>query len=92
MFIACDHCCLMELFTMPTAVVFSQCIGVGGYGCPSSFSARHMILASSALRKRAPSSASAADAATQLRIVAFVRTAPLRPMGHPSFGSNHKKK
>ena len=51
-----------------------------------------IIFASIALRKRAPSSASAADAATHLRMVQLVRMAPLRRMGHPSFGREPRKK
>ena len=53
---------------MPTAVVLSTWIGVGGCGCPNAWSVIRNTLASCALRKRAPSSASAAEAATSLRI------------------------
>ncbi len=46
-----------------------SCIGVGGYGFPSLFRVRQRTLASWALRKRGPNLASAADAATNLRMV-----------------------
>ena len=56
------------LFTIPTAVVLSTWVGVGGCGCPSSNSVKRMILASCVFKNNAPNSASAADAATNLRI------------------------
>ena len=51
-----------------------------------------IILASLALRKRAPSSASAADAATNRRMVHKMAMAPLSLMGLPSRGMLPKKK
>ncbi len=66
--IACDLCCLIVLLTIPTVVVLSMCIGVGGCGWLSSARISHNTLASCVFRKSAPSSASAAEAATSLRI------------------------
>jgi hypothetical protein len=42
------------LLMMPTVVVLLMCIGVGDCRCPSSLRVRRRILASWALRKRAP--------------------------------------
>ena len=36
----------MVPLTIPTAVVLSMCIGIGGCGCPSSLRVRHNIFAS----------------------------------------------
>ena len=52
------------LFTIPTAVELSMCIGVGGCGCPNSSNVNLKIFASFAFRNKALSSALAADAAT----------------------------
>ena len=60
---------LMVLITIPTVVVLLMCIGVGGCGCPSSARTSRKTFASCAFRKSAPSSASAADAATSLSMV-----------------------
>jgi hypothetical protein len=49
----------MVLLTSPTVIVLSMCIGVGGCGCPSLPRVKQRTLASWALRKRAPNSASA---------------------------------
>ena len=62
---------------MPTAVVLSMWIGVGGWGWPSSWSISGMILASWVLMKSAPNSASAADAATSFSMVHVMATLPL---------------
>ena len=65
-------------------------MGVDGCGWPSSSS---MILASLGLRKRAPSSASAAaDAATNRKMVHKIAMALLSLMGCPSLGMLPKKK
>ena len=77
---------------MPTAVVLSTCTGVGGCGCPNSFNISLMTFASWALRNRAPSSASAADAATSFSIEHVVKIFPFNLIGSPSFGKLHKKK
>ena len=87
-----DFCLLMVLLTIPTAVVLSMCIGIGGCGWPNSWRMIRMIFASCALRKRAPSSASAADAATILRIVQLTRMAPFNQIGESSRGSVPRKK
>jgi hypothetical protein len=47
-------------------------MGVGGCRCSSSTRTSHITFASCALRKSAPSSASAADAATSLRMVQVI--------------------
>ena len=87
-----ERCLLIVLFTMPTAVVLSKWMGVGGCGWPISSNVIWMILASKALRKRAPNLASAVDAATHLRMEDWVIMAPLRRMGHPSSGTEPRKK
>eukprot|EP00957_Ditylum_brightwellii_P131334 10017160-Ditylum_brightwellii.AAC.1 len=61
---AFDLRCRMFEFTIPCAVDLSTCIGVAGWGCPNSISAMHMGAASFAFSKRAPNSASAAEAIT----------------------------
>ena len=78
---ALERCRLTVLFVIPTAVALSQCMGVGGCGCPISCRMSLMILTSCALRNRAPSSASAAEAATSLRTEHRLRIAPLRKIG-----------
>ena len=80
------------LLTILTVVVLSTCIGVGGCVCPSSLRIRRMTLASCALRNSAPSSASAADAATSLRIVQVMWIAPLMMIGAASRGMLPRKK
>ena len=88
----CDRCRFTVLFAMPAAVVLSQCMGVGGCGWPSSSSVSLIIFASFAFKNIAPNSASAADAATNLRIVQSVRIGPFRRMGRLSSGSQPRKK
>jgi len=75
-----------------TAVVLLMWIDVGGCECPSSWRVNRSILASRALRKSAPSSASAADAATSFRMTQFMCMLPLRLMGLFSFGRLPRKK
>ena len=41
-----DLCLFIFLFTIPTALVLSMCIGVGSWGWPSSWSIRRMSRAS----------------------------------------------
>ena len=77
---------------MPTAVALSQCMGVGGCGWPRSSSASLIIFASFAFKNIAPNSASATDAATNLRIVQRVRIGPFRRMGRLSSGCQLRKK
>ena len=81
----------MVLFAMPTAVVLSMWMGVGGGGCPSSCNMIRMTSASLALRNKAPSSASAAEAVMHFKIVHDVSTAPLSRAGLPSWGTDPKK-
>ena len=54
----------MLLLTIPVTVVLSTCICVGGCGYPSSSRLKRSTLASLEFIKRAPSLASAAEAAT----------------------------
>eukprot|EP00957_Ditylum_brightwellii_P117206 8938703-Ditylum_brightwellii.AAC.1 len=68
---------------MPTVVELSHKIGVGGCGWLISCKASHMGLALQASRNKAPNSASAANAATSLRMVHKVCTASLRKMSLP---------
>ena len=86
-----DFCLLMVLSTMPTAVVLSMRIGMGGCGCPNSVSVSRMIRACCALRNRAPNSASAAEAATMRRIVHNEWMAPFSLIGLFSMGHQPKK-
>ena len=67
----------MMLVTMPRAVVFSVCIGVGG--CVFPISSRDWITGIDSLKlmNSAPSSASAVDDIISLVILAIVNTAPL---------------
>ena len=76
-----DRCLFTVLFAMPTAVELSQCIGVGGWGCPISSSVSQKIVACLQLRNNAPSSASAADATTNRKIAHNVKNAPFNLMG-----------
>ena len=77
---------------MPADVALSQCIVVGGCGWLSSSSVSLMIFASFAFKNIAPNLDSAADAATNLRILQSVRIGPFRRMGHLSSGSQPRKK
>ena len=69
MSIAYNRWHLIVLLTMPAVVVLSIWMGVGGCGCLVSSKMKRLILASCLFRNSAPSSASAADAATSYRIV-----------------------
>ena len=77
---------------MLAAVALSQCMGVGGCGWPDSSIVSLMIFASFAFKKIAPNSDSAADAATNLKIVHSVSIGPFRRMGRSSSGSQPRKK
>ena len=77
---------------MPTTVVLSMCIGVGGCGWPSSCNVIRITCASFAFRNRDPSSASAAEAATNLRMLQREWIGPLRLIGFPLIGSDPRKK
>ena len=74
-------------FAIPTAVVLSTWMGVGGCGWPISAKVRHIILPSFMFINSAPNSVSAADAATIFRMVLRVQIAPLRKMGFPLIGT-----
>ena len=87
-----ERCRFKVLFAMPADVALLQCMGVGGCGWPSSSSVRLMIFASFAFKNIAPNSDSAADAATNLRIVQCVSIGPFRRMGHLSSGCQPRKK
>ena len=87
-----DRCRFTVLFAMPAAVALLQCMGVGGCGWPSSSSVILMIFASFAFKNIAPNLASAADAATNLRIVQSVRIGPFRRMGCLLYGYHTRKK
>jgi hypothetical protein len=65
------------LFTTPSAVVLSVCMGVGGCLCPKYSSVCQAGMASLQLMSRAPISASAADEMINLMICKIVRSAPL---------------
>ena len=69
-----------------------MCIGVGGCGWPNSSSVMRMILASFAFKNSAPSSASAAEAATNFNILHKEWIAPFNLIGCPSTGTEPKKK
>ncbi len=90
--IARDRCFLTVLFAIDTAVLLSQCTGVVSWGWPSSSSMRCKMVASWQLLKRAPSSASAAEATTNLLIPAITWMGPLSCMGRPLTGSLPRKK
>ena len=62
---------------MPTAILLSMWIGVGGWGWPSSWSISRIILASWVLMKSEPNSASAADAVTSFSMVPVMAMLPL---------------
>ena len=87
-----DCCRLTVLFAMPAAIALSQCMGVGGCGWPSSLSGSMIIFASFVFKNISPNLDSAADAATNLRIVQSVRIGPFRRMGRLSSGCQPRKK
>ena len=87
-----DLCLLMVLFAMPAAVALSQWTGVAGWGWPNSSRISLIILPSLQFKNNAPSSASAAEDASNFRIVQRVKSASLRRIGSPSFGSYPRKK
>ncbi len=78
----------MELFAIPTAVALSQCTGVLGYGCPTSFSMSLKIIPVWQVSYNAPSLTSAADAMTNLKLM---WNAPLKQMGFPFLGVHPMK-
>ncbi len=68
---------IILLVSRSFAVLLSVCIGVGGWGWPSSSSVWHIETAVFALIKRAPSSAYAVDDMTAHIICKILRTTPL---------------
>ena len=64
----------------------------GGCGCPNSCNISRITFASWAFKNSAPSSASAADAATNFSIEHVIIMFPLRKIGSPSFGKLPRKK
>ena len=83
---------LTVLLAMPTAVELSQLTGIGGWGCPISSRVTRKIAACLQLRKRAPSSASAAEATMNRKIEHSVKKAPLSLMGFAGSGFHPIKK
>ena len=77
MSIAFELLCLIAFFANTTAVVLSTCMGVGGWGCPSSSRVVRIGKASLAFRKVAPISASAAEDMKVLMIWHMGWMAPL---------------
>ena len=84
--------CFTVLFVMPMVVALLQCTGVLGWGCPISSRVSQKNIPSLQLRKRAPSSASAADATTKRRMVHNVKNTPFNLIGSPSLGDHPMKK
>ena len=87
-----DLCLFIVLFTIPTDVVLSMWIGVGGWEWPSSWIIRRMIHASWVLIKSVPNSASAADAATIFSMVHVMAMLPLSLIFFPLRGMLPRKK
>ena len=81
-----DRCFLTMSFAIATVVELSQCTGVGGCGWPSSSRLSHRIIPSWQLQKRATNSASAANAMTNLHMLATVKTGPFNWTGLVSIG------
>ena len=79
-------------FSIPAAVILSQCIGVGGCACPNSFRMVQSIFLSFILRNKAPSSASSAEATTNLRIPLWIYIYPLSGIGLYLLGTYQRKK
>ncbi len=77
---------IILLVSRSCVVLLSVCIGVGGWGWPSSLSVWRMETAVFALMKRALSSASAADDMTAHIICKMLRAAPLF-FGMPSLSA-----
>jgi hypothetical protein len=80
----CVRLCLSVSLMYPVAVVLSVCSGVSGCGCPVSSNVVRKIVASFALIKTDPISASDTDDITCLRIVLTIKMAPLVSLFWPS--------
>ena len=70
----------------------STCVGVGGFGWPTSWRINWSILASFVLIKNVLSLGSAAEAATNVKMVQVMRIVPLILIGVPSTGMLARKK
>ena len=92
--ISIDRDCwgLTVLFATPTVVEMSQCMGVGGCGCPISLRVNLKILACLQFRYRAPSSTSAAEATTKYKIAHSMKNAPFNLIGFVGPGFHPMKK
>ena len=86
-----NFCHLIVLFTIPTVVELSMWVGVGRWGCPNSSKVSLVVFASFTLRKRAPSSASAADAATKRSMIQSTLIALSIIIGLPFWGMPPRK-
>ncbi len=73
-------------------MALSQWIGVFGCGWPNSSRVNRKIMPSLQFKKRAPSSASTAEATTKQRMAHKVKNAPFNLMGSPSLGVQPIKK
>ena len=67
-------------------------MGVGGCVCPSSANVSLMVRPSFTLTKSAPNSDSAADDATNFKMVQRLKIVLLSVMGSPSLGTEPRKK
>ena len=85
-------CCFFTVsFAMPTAVRLSQCIGVGGCACPNYSRMIRSILPYFVLRNKAPSSDSADETTTNLRIPLWTYITPLSGIGSYLLGTDPRK-
>ena len=87
-----DFCRFMVFFTMPTTVVLSMCISVGGCGWPNSSKIKRMILACLVFKNRDPSlDFAAADDATNFNILTKACIDPFNCMCSPGIGIEPRK-
>ena len=86
-----DCCRFTVLFAMPITVELLQCTSMGGCGCPISSRVSQNSISCLQLRKRAPSSASAAAVTTNHKIVQSVKNAPFNLMGFVRFAFHPMK-
>ena len=87
-----DRCRFTVLLAIPTAVALLQCTGVRGCMCPKSSSVCRKIFPSWQLWKRAPSSASAADATTKRKVVVLTQNTPFNWISSSFLGIHPMKK
>ncbi len=81
-----------SLFAIPTVVALSQWMGVLDCCCPNSSRAKQKIIPSLQFKKRAPCSASAAEATMKRSIAHSVKNAPFNLIGSLSLGDHPIKK